>query len=140
MVTTPALRERIVPAQAGWWAGDDPHTAYYGPPLRLASDARRLDISSGWSSWVGTAPALELIEQVGVEEIGAYDVGPGNRLRDGLGLRTGDSAIVSVDLPEAEPRLEAADVRAAVRGGRLRASFHLYTTEADVDMALEALT
>ena len=31
-------------------------------------------------------------------------------------------------------------IRAAVRGGRLRASFHLYTTEADVDLALEALT
>jgi selenocysteine lyase/cysteine desulfurase len=140
LVTTPALRERIVPAQAGWWAGDDPHTAYYGPPLRLASDARRLDISPGWFSWIGTTPALELIEQVGVEEIGAYDVGLANRFRNGLGLRTGDSAIVSVDLPEAEPRLEAAGVRAAVRGGRLRASFHLYTTEADVDMALEALT
>ena len=140
MVTTPALRERIVPAQANWWAGDDPHTSYYGPPLRLASDARRLDISPGWFSWVGTAPALELIEQVGVDEIGAYDVGLANRFRSGLGLRAGDSAIVSVDVPDAEARLQAAGVRAAVRGGRLRASFHIYTTEADVDMALEALT
>jgi selenocysteine lyase/cysteine desulfurase len=140
MVTTPALRESIVPAQANWWAGDDPHTSYYGPPLRLASDARRLDISPGWFSWVATAPALELIEQVGVEEIGAYDVGLANRFRSGLGLREGDSAIVSVDVPEAEARLEAAGVRAAVRGGRLRASFHIYTTEADVDMALEVLT
>jgi selenocysteine lyase/cysteine desulfurase len=31
-------------------------------------------------------------------------------------------------------------VRAAVRDGRLRASFHLYTTEADVDAALNVLT
>ena len=37
-------------------------------------------------------------------------------------------------------RLEAAGVRAAVRDGRLRASFHLYTTEADIDTALNALT
>ena len=31
------LRERLVPSQAGWFAGADPHTSYYGPPLRLAS-------------------------------------------------------------------------------------------------------
>ena len=30
-------------------------------------------------------------------------------------------------------------VRAAVRAGRVRASFHAYTTEADVDLALDAL-
>jgi selenocysteine lyase/cysteine desulfurase len=140
MVTTPELRERIVPAQAGWWAGDDPHTSYYGPPLRLAVDARRLDISPAWFNWVATAPALDLIEQVGIEEIHAHDVALANRFRVGLGLPAGESAIVSVDVPGAEERLHAAGVRAAVRGGRLRASFHLYTTEADVDLALGALT
>ncbi len=140
MVTTSALRERIVPSQAGWWAGADPHTSYYGPPLRLAADARSLDISPAWLNWVATAPALELIEQVGVAVIGAHDVALANRFRAGLGLQAGDSAIVSVDVPGAEERLQAAGVRAAVRGGRLRASFHLYTTEADVDLALTALT
>ena len=139
LVTTPELRERIVPAQAGWWAGEDPRTSYYGPPLRLAADARRLDLSPAWFSWVGTAPALELIEQVGVERIRDHDVGLANRFRAGLGLPPGDSAIVSVDAPGAEERLEAAGVRAAVRGGLLRASFHLYTTEADVDAAIAAL-
>ena len=139
LVTTPSLRERILPSMAGWWAGDDPHTSYYGPPLRLARDARRLDISPAWFTWVATAPALELIEQVGVEEIRAYDVGLANRFREGLGMPTSDSAIVSTDVSGAQERLEAAGVRAAVRGGRLRASFHLYTTEADVDLALNAL-
>ncbi|MFL6054001.1 MAG: hypothetical protein ACJ72W_13945 [Actinoallomurus sp.] len=33
-----------------------------------------------------------------------------------------------------------AGVRAAVRDGRLRAAFHPYTTDADVDLALNALT
>ena len=37
-------------------------------------------------------------------------------------------------------RLEAAGVRAAVRAGRVRASFHIYSTEHDVDLALDALT
>jgi len=140
LVTTPHLRDRILPHLAGWWAGDDPHTSYYGPPLRLASDARRLDISPAWFTWVATTPALELIEQVGVDQIGEYDVGLANRFREGLGLPTADSAIVSADVAGAQERLEAAGVRAAVRGGRLRASFHLYTTEADVDLALNALT
>ncbi len=88
---------------------------------------------------MGTAPALELIEQVGVESIRAHDVALANRFRDGLGMPPGDSAIVSADVPGAEQQLEAAGVRAAVRDGRLRASFHLYNTEADVDMALRAL-
>jgi selenocysteine lyase/cysteine desulfurase len=140
MVTTPELRERIIPAQAGWWAGADPHTSYYGPPLRLAGDARRLDISPAWFNWVATAPALEVIEQVGIEEIRAHNVALANRFRAGLDLPVGDSAIVSVDVPGAEERLKAAGVRAAVRGGRLRASFHLYTTDADVDLSLNALT
>ena len=55
----PGLRERLRPDAAGWYAGRDPHASYYGPPLRLADDARRFDISPAWFSWVGAAPALE---------------------------------------------------------------------------------
>jgi selenocysteine lyase/cysteine desulfurase len=44
-----------------------------------------------------------------------------------------------VDVPDAEARLAKAGVRAAVRAGRVRASFHVYTTEADVDLAVDAL-
>jgi len=42
--------------------------------------------------------------------------------------------------PGAAERLAAAGVRAAVRAGRARVSFHLYNTQADVDRALEALS
>ncbi|MBB5789165.1 aminotransferase class V-fold PLP-dependent enzyme [Jiangella mangrovi] len=140
LVTTAQLRSRVVPSQAGWWAGEDPFGSYYGPPLRLAADARRLDLSPAWFSWVGAAPALELLASVGVDAVHDWNVGLANRFLDGLGLAPGDSAIVSVDVPGAQERLEAAGVRAAVRGGRLRASFHLYSTEDDVDRAVEALT
>jgi selenocysteine lyase/cysteine desulfurase len=47
---------------------------------------------------------------------------------------------VTVNVPGADERLAAAGIRAAVRQGRVRASFHAYTTESDVDRALEALT
>jgi len=135
----PALRERLVPHGAGWYAGEDRWTALYGTPLRLAADARRFDLSPAWICWVGAAPALELLAGLGAPAVGAYDLALAARFRAGLGLPPGDSAIVSVDLPGAEERLRAAGVRAAVRGGRVRASFHLHTSEADVDRALEAL-
>jgi selenocysteine lyase/cysteine desulfurase len=115
------------------------HTSYSGPPLRLAESARRLDTSPAWFSWVATQPALELVERIGVEAIHAHDVGLANRFRAGLGLEPGDSAIVSAEVPGARERLEAAGIVAAERGGRLRASWHVYNTEADVDAALDAL-
>jgi selenocysteine lyase/cysteine desulfurase len=135
----PAMRDRFRPLQAGWYAGEDVHTSYYGPPLRIASSARRFDVSPAWFSFVGAAPALELLNDIAVEQVYAHDLGLANRFRDGLGMPAGDSAIVSVDVPGAEEKL-AAGVRAAVRAGRMRASFHLYTTEKDVDLALDALT
>jgi len=48
------LLENVVPHSAGWYAGEDVHQSYFGPPLRLATSARRLDISPAWFSWVGT--------------------------------------------------------------------------------------
>lgn len=137
---SPAVRDRLTPYAAGWYAGDDIHASYYGPPLRLATSARRFDISPAWFSYIGTAPALELVEQIGVGVIGAHNVALANRFLAGLGQPPGDSAIVTVDVPGAEEKLARAGVRAAVRAGRVRASFHVYSTDADVDLALDALT
>ncbi|MFB9236750.1 aminotransferase class V-fold PLP-dependent enzyme [Plantactinospora siamensis] len=136
----PALRERLIPSAAGWSAGREVSESYYGPPLRLADDARRFDTSPAWFSWVGAAPALDILRRVGVAAVQRYDVGLANRFLAGLGRPPGNSAIVSVDLPDAADRLAAANIRAAVRAGRLRASFHLYTTVDDVDRAVAALT
>src|ERR1039458_1106963 len=65
------LLEKVVPHSAGWYAGQDVHASYFGPPLRLAADARRLDLSPAWFSCVGTLPALELIERVAIRAIHA---------------------------------------------------------------------
>ena len=132
--------ERIVPHSAGWYAGAEVHESYFGPPLRLASDARRLDTSPAWFSWVGTQPALELLNRIGVASVYEHDVALANRFRAGLGLERSDSAIASVDLPDAADRLERAGIMAAVRGGRLRTSWHVYNTADDVDVALDALS
>ncbi|MFU8853452.1 aminotransferase class V-fold PLP-dependent enzyme [Micromonospora sp. SL1-18] len=136
----PALRERLRPDAAGWYAGQDPHASYYGEPLRLADDARRFDVSPAWFSYVGAAPALELLAEVGLPAVREHDVALANRFLAGLGRPPGDSAIVTVEVPGAAEKLARAGVRAAVRAGRVRASFHLYTTQEDVDRALDALT
>ncbi|MFZ0119213.1 MAG: aminotransferase class V-fold PLP-dependent enzyme [Pseudonocardiaceae bacterium] len=134
------LRDRLRPLHAGWFAGEDVHASYYGLPLRLARSARRFDTSPAWFSWVGTAPALEVIEQIGVEAIHDHNLALANRFRAGLGLPAGDSAIVSAAIPHADRKLAAAGIRAATRAGDLRVSFHVYSTENDVDTALTALT
>jgi len=139
MAVAPERLNAIVPHCAGWYAGDQVHDSYFGPPLRLAADARRLDTSPAWFSWVGTAPALELINRLGVEAVHGHDVALANRFRAGLQLEPADSAIVSVDLPGAAERLQRAGIVAAIRGGRLRASWHVHNSEADVDAALAAL-
>jgi len=81
--------ERVTPAAAGWYAGEDPWTSIYGLPLRLAGDARRFDVSPAWASWAGQAPALDLIAAVGVDVIHDHDVAMANRFRRGLGLAEG---------------------------------------------------
>jgi selenocysteine lyase/cysteine desulfurase len=136
----PSLRDRLRPLAAGWYAGDQPFSSFYGLPMTLASDARRFDISPAWFSWVAMAPTLELVERIGVAAIHDHNVALANRFLAGLDQPARDSAIVTVDVPGAEERLERAGIRAAVRAGRVRASFHVYSTERDVDLALDALT
>jgi selenocysteine lyase/cysteine desulfurase len=133
------LLDKAVPHSAGWFAGEDVHASYFGPPLRLASSARRLDLSPAWFSWVGTQPALELIEQLGVDAIHSHNVALANRFRAGVGLEPSNSAIVCADLPGAAERLQSAGIIAAVRGGLLRTSWHVYNDEGDVDRVLDVV-
>jgi selenocysteine lyase/cysteine desulfurase len=140
MALDPALAERVVPDGAGWFATEDVFGTYYGGPLRLAASARRFDTSPAWFNWVATAPSLELINRIGVDAIHDHDVRLANRFREGIGLPPGDSAIVSADSPHAEAAFARAGILASARAGRLRASFHVYNTDADVDAALNALS
>ena len=84
---------------------------------------------------VDLGPDLVAVELVGDE----HDLRLANRFRAGIDLPPGNSAIVSAELPGAAEKLERAGIMAAVRGGRLRTSWHVYNTEEDVDAALAAL-
>ena len=85
-------------------------------------------------------PRLEVIEKLGVENIRDHDVRLANRLREGLELEPSNSAIVSVDIDDAERKLERAGIRAGIPAGRIRLSCHVYTTDHDVDEVLTTLT
>ena len=138
-VVRPERLEMLRPLYAGWYAGDNPWTSIYGPPLRLATEARRLDISPAWLAWVGAVPALELLAEVGIASIHQHNVRLANALRERLGLPEGDSAIVTVPTAAGLERLRAAGVRASVRAGAVRLSFHLHNTDTDVDAIARAL-
>ncbi len=136
----PDLADSMVPHTAGWYAGHDPWTSIYGSPLRLAATARRFDVSPAWHSWVGQAPALELLTSIGRHALHEHALGLANRFRANIGLPPGDSAIISLDVgPQAGERLIEAQIVASHRAGRLRLSFHINNTADDADRAAEAL-
>jgi selenocysteine lyase/cysteine desulfurase len=139
MSVKPGLHDELTPHGAGWYAGEDPHSSYYGPPLRLAKDARRFDVSPAWFPWVATAPTLDLLLEIGIDAIHEHDLRLANQFREGLELPPGDSAIVSAELPEAEEKLRGSGVMAAARAGLLRTSWHVYNTDDDVDELLAVL-
>jgi selenocysteine lyase/cysteine desulfurase len=133
------LLERVRPLAANWYAAGGASGSYYGLEMPLPGTAARLDLSPAWFSWVGTAPALDVLLELGIDRIHEHDLALANRFRAGLGLEPSNSAIVTAEIEGAEEKLAAAGVRAATRAGSLRASFHVYNTQADVDAAAAAL-
>jgi selenocysteine lyase/cysteine desulfurase len=139
MTVRPEAMDRLALLYPGWYAGESPWDSIYGPPLRLASDARRFDLSPGWLAWVGTAVALRVLVDVGVEKIHQHNVGLANNFRNRVGLDPSNSAIVSIDLPASTDMEQLQQFSTATRAGKLRVGFHLYNTDNDVDRLAAAL-
>lgn len=124
----------VRPINAGWYAGEDPWTSIYRPPLRLAADARKFNVSPAWFSYSAAAPGLELLAEIGVGAIWEHGVGLANHFRSRIGLEASDSAIVSIGT-ESGAALAEAGISASSRAGRVRFSFFLYNTVEDADRA-----
>ncbi|MCQ4082626.1 aminotransferase class V-fold PLP-dependent enzyme [Streptomyces sp. RB6PN25] len=148
LVVGESAADELAPIFAGWSAGADPWLSTYGPVAELADSARRFDISPPYIPYVAAEQSLALIEETGVERIGAHDTALAGRFRAGLdelGIGyaqggAGDSPIVAVrGLGDAAAQLARAGVLVSPRAGHLRASFHLYNSAADVDKALDVL-
>ncbi|MFF9686486.1 aminotransferase class V-fold PLP-dependent enzyme [Streptomyces sp. NPDC014623] len=131
---------------AGWVAAEDRWNSTYGPVGKLAADARRFDEPVAFLAYHGAEQSLDLLAGVGVDAVYAHATGLAARFREGLAsigheVVPGTSAIVAVPgLGGREPDLAAAGVMVSARAGNLRAAFHLYNTEADVDRALDVLS
>lgn len=139
MTMSPAMIERTTPLYAGWYAGEDPWESIYGLPLRLASNARRFDLSPGWLAWVGTESSLRLLNDIGVDAIYAHNVGLANALLSDLELPPTDSAIISLELATDLDERRLDGLATAYRAGRLRVGFHLYNTMEDVARVVAAV-
>ncbi|MEU9061260.1 aminotransferase class V-fold PLP-dependent enzyme [Streptomyces sp. NPDC048430] len=131
---------------AGWVAAEDRWNSTYGPVEKLAVGARRFDEPVAFLAYHGAEQSLDLLAEVGVDPVYAHATGLAARFREGLAsighaAVPGTSAIVAMPgLGAREPDLAAAGVMVSARAGNLRAAFHLYNTEADVDRALDVLT
>jgi len=138
----PERLEEIEPWLAGWKSYDEVYERYYGTPRTLANSARRLDTSLAWHVAAGSRASLSLIAELGSERISAHNRALTRRFCEALDLAPTGSSIVQVSPanPEiASERLLREGIRCATRAGALRFAFHLYNTEADVDLAAEAL-
>ena len=136
LTVRPDRWERLVPAAAGWYAGEHPWSSIYGLPLRLAADARRFDVSPGWHAWVGTASSLALLAQVGIGELHAHAVAVEAAFAEGAGLEPVGRAVRALAADHEVPALLAAHgIVAAERAGRLRVSFHVNNTVQEAERA-----
>jgi selenocysteine lyase/cysteine desulfurase len=127
-VLSRSMMASMRPIAANWFAGKDPHSSYYGLPLRLSETARRFDISPAWFSWVGAEESLRYLGKIGVAAIFEHDLALVREFWRGAG-REGDesSAIVSVRT-SAELEPSGVPFRSSRRDGGMRLSFHLYNT------------
>lgn len=145
----PDRLDELEPLEPSWKSSPAPLADYYGPPYELHADARRLDVSLAWLSWVGARAALELLLSYDAAAIEARCLGLARAFREGAAARGLDlvpgeepSQIVSVPVGDAvavAERLAAQRVAAGARDGAVRLGFHAFNDESDVAAALDAL-
>lgn len=141
MTVSERFQDVLTPLQAGWYAGEDVWASCYAPNMHLAASARRFDVSPAWPAWVGAEPAIEMFSELDIAEVWARVSGLGDQLCDALGVPQQHQSIVT--WPDADgsdlQKLTAAGIRVSGRAGRLRASFHLWNDESDVQAVVAAL-
>ncbi|THA73568.1 aminotransferase class V-fold PLP-dependent enzyme [Streptomyces sp. A0642] len=146
LTVTEEAQESLPPVFAGWVAAADAWNSLYEPVRRLAADARRYDEPPAFLPYHGAEQSLALLNEIGVDALHDHATGLAARFRDGLeGLGhkpvPGTSAVVAAPgLGDRAPDLERAGVMVSNRAGNLRAAFHLYNTESDVDRALDVIS
>lgn len=137
-----ARHDGLSPWNANWRTTEGHYHRYCGGPLTLLATAGKFDVSPAWFPWIGGAESLELL--CTWSAAGDIDQGRGlaGAIADELGVRWGGASLVSVpvdDLEATSAALGSAGVKAAVRGGRVRLSTHVYNTSADAELVSRVL-
>ncbi|MYQ80196.1 MULTISPECIES: aminotransferase class V-fold PLP-dependent enzyme [unclassified Streptomyces] len=145
LIVTEEAQEAVRPVDVGMAASEDPWGSVYGPVTKLAADAHRYDEPPVYLAYHGAEHSLALLHEIGVDALHDHALALADRFRAGvtaLGHEPVEADTVVVAVPglgDRAPELQRAGVLVAGRAGNLRASFHLYNTEADVDRALDVL-
>lgn len=149
LYVAPERLDEIKPLAPNWKSVADPYAEFYGGPLELAPDARKLDTSLAWFPWVGARAALELLLSLDADAVEARCLELAASFRDGARARgyrlvpeEVPSQVVGVAVPDPDAvrdRLAARNVVGAVRGGFLRLGFHGFNDARDVEAGLAAL-
>ena len=137
--TTQEAQSWLRPTISSWYAGSSIWDSIYGPPLRLANDGRRYQISPDWLSWVGAENSLALISALGVSNIHKHNLDLMQHLCSQIGHPFNQSSIISVNADIEPSDLLENGFRASLRNGRLRISIHLYNTKEEVDKLAKLL-
>jgi selenocysteine lyase/cysteine desulfurase len=141
-----SVRERFRPRHVGYRSVDDPGAV----PLDYHDAARRFEVgTTSLAPYAALREALDLHEELGLEETRAHIRGLTERLKDGLdgGLvspREFESGLVAFEVEDGEATVERLKragvvVRTLPRPNTVRASLHVFNTETDVDALLDGL-
>ena len=138
LVVRPDRLAGLGPLEANWRAATEPYGRYFGGPLTLPDDARRLDVSLAWLPWIGAVESLRLL--VEWAPTGAFEsaLDLARQLAARLGVEWGGASLVCAPIGDADAvreALRAAGVKAAVRGTAIRCATHVYTTAEEIDRA-----
>jgi selenocysteine lyase/cysteine desulfurase len=146
------LIERFEPTVTGWFGRVDPF-AYRADELSWPATAKRFEagtppVPSAYAALAG----LELLDKIGYDVVGRQVdrlVARYASAADEAGFvvrtpaasdRRGPLVVVqAVDGPALVQKLAGRGIIASCRGNGLRASFHAYNTESDVDAVIDAL-
>lgn len=136
MAVRPETLADVPALAAGWYSGESVWESLYGAEPRLATDARRLDVSPAWLNWLGAEEGLRWVAETGVERIRAHDMRLAGEFCEVVGLAAPESPIVSLDLTErCVSDLRESGFPISSRGGRSRLSFHVYNSPREVRRA-----
>ena len=141
MTVREGLDDTLTPLAAGWCSADDVWASCYAGHTPLAAGAGRFSVSPGWPLLGGTEAALELFATLDPWAVHDHNLRLANAAREMLGLEPGNSAIITWADPEGTDlaAMQRAGIVASGRAGNARVSFHLWNTDADVELLRVAL-